>query len=41
MMHQDDINRPWVLAEVTAVHRGDTDRTLVYQNRSYARLIPL
>jgi len=30
-----------VLAEVTAVHRGDTDRTLVYQNRSYARLIPL
>ncbi|HSP19261.1 MAG TPA: flavin reductase family protein [Myxococcaceae bacterium] len=30
-----------VLAEVTAVHRGDTDRTLVYQNRAYARLTPL
>ena len=30
-----------VLAEVTAVHHGDTDRTLVYQNRSYARLQPL
>jgi flavin reductase (DIM6/NTAB) family NADH-FMN oxidoreductase RutF len=30
-----------VLAEVTAVHHGDTDRTLVYQNRSYARLKPL
>ena len=29
------------LAEVTAVHHGDTDRTLVYQNRSYARLQPL
>ena len=30
-----------VLAEVTAVHPGDTSRTLVYQNRAYARLIPL
>jgi len=30
-----------ILAEVTAVHHGDTDRTLVYQNRSYARLQPL
>jgi flavin reductase (DIM6/NTAB) family NADH-FMN oxidoreductase RutF len=30
-----------VLAEVTAVHPGDTDRTLVYQNRSYGRLTPL
>ena len=30
-----------VLAEVTAIHRGATDRTLVYQNRSYARLAPL
>jgi len=30
-----------VLAEVTAVHHGETDRTLVYQNRSYARLEPL
>jgi flavin reductase (DIM6/NTAB) family NADH-FMN oxidoreductase RutF len=30
-----------VLAEATAVHRGDTERTLVYQNRSYARLTPL
>ena len=30
-----------VLAEVTAIHRGDTDRTLVYQNRAYARLTPL
>lgn len=30
-----------VLAEVTAVHQGDTERTLVYQNRAYARLTPL
>jgi flavin reductase (DIM6/NTAB) family NADH-FMN oxidoreductase RutF len=30
-----------VLAEVTEVHPGDTGRTLVYQNRSYARLTPL
>ncbi|HVP60798.1 MAG TPA: flavin reductase family protein [Myxococcaceae bacterium] len=30
-----------VLAEVTAVHHGDTERTLVYQNRTYARLTPL
>jgi len=29
-----------VLAEVTAIHRGDTERTLVYQNRGYARLTP-
>jgi len=30
-----------ILAEVTAVHPGDNERTLVYQNRSYARLTPL
>ena len=30
-----------VLAEVTAIHLGDTARTLVYQNRAYARLVPL
>ena len=30
-----------VLSEVTAVHPGDTEQTLVYQNRSYARLQPL
>ena len=30
-----------VLAEVTEVHQGDTERTLVYQNRGYARLTPL
>ncbi len=30
-----------VLVEVTAIHRGDTERTLVYQNRSYGRLTPL
>ncbi|HEY1126862.1 MAG TPA: flavin reductase family protein [Actinomycetota bacterium] len=29
-----------VLAEVTWLHLGDTTRTLVYQNRSYARLVP-
>jgi len=30
-----------VLAQVTAIHHGDTDRTLVYQNRAYGRLTPL
>ncbi|HUM11019.1 MAG TPA: flavin reductase family protein [Myxococcaceae bacterium] len=30
-----------VLVEVTAIHQGDTERTLVYQNRSYGRLTPL
>jgi flavin reductase (DIM6/NTAB) family NADH-FMN oxidoreductase RutF len=29
-----------VLAEVTAIHPGDTDQTLVYQNRGYARVTP-
>lgn len=29
-----------VLSEVTAVHYGDTEQTLVYQNRRYARLTP-
>ena len=30
-----------VVVEVTAVHPGDNARTLVYQNRAYARLTPL
>lgn len=30
-----------VLAEVIAIHPGDTGRTLVYQNRAYAKLTPL
>jgi flavin reductase (DIM6/NTAB) family NADH-FMN oxidoreductase RutF len=30
-----------VIGEVTAVHHGDTQRTLVYQHRGYARVGPL
>lgn len=30
-----------VIGEVTAVHHGETQRTLVYQHRGYARLGPL
>ena len=30
-----------VIGEVTAVHHGDTHRTLVYQHRGYARVGPL
>ncbi len=30
-----------VIGEVTAVHLGDTHRTLVYQHRGYARVGPL
>jgi flavin reductase (DIM6/NTAB) family NADH-FMN oxidoreductase RutF len=30
-----------VIGEVTAVHLGDTQRTLVYQHRGYARVGPL
>jgi flavin reductase (DIM6/NTAB) family NADH-FMN oxidoreductase RutF len=29
-----------VLAQVTWLHHGETGRSLVYQNRSYARLVP-
>ncbi len=30
-----------VIGEVTAIHHGDTHRTLVYQHRGYARVGPL
>jgi flavin reductase (DIM6/NTAB) family NADH-FMN oxidoreductase RutF len=30
-----------IIGEVTAIHHGDTHRTLVYQHRGYARVGPL